>query len=246
MPKPVLWAYLDGQNNGNRYDTPQPKTKSRGRKTHPAVSAYEATIATRSPTRSRQRQAKKPSQEEARRLDIGRKTAQYCAVAKTNATWFGSQNCKRRTHRHSWRFFIVRTPLRASFGRAIAGRAHALPVSVCAGLPTLLSARPPHLEVGSGFNLQTEAIMASLSHVHLGRTASPAHTLVFANAGAHAAAQWLNSAAPSLSLAAFRESSLHHLLAHATPGNVAAAMAVFRQAYARRVATFIAGDKRRG
>lgn len=122
MPKPVLWAYLDGQNFGGRYDTPQPKTESRGRKTHPAVSTYETAIGTRSPTRGRQRQAKKPCQEEARRLDIAPRCAQYCAVAQTNATWFSSQNCKRRTHRHPWRFFIVRTPLRASFGRAIAGR----------------------------------------------------------------------------------------------------------------------------
>ena len=68
----------------------------------------------------------------------------------TSRDWFGSQEPQRRTAAPR-RYFYVRTLLCAFFGRAIAGRAQALPVSFVAGLPTLLSARPPHLEVGSGF-----------------------------------------------------------------------------------------------
>lgn len=83
-------------------------------------------------------------------------------VAKTNATWFGDQHCKWRMTA-ARRYFFVRTLLRAFYGRAIAGRAHALPVSICAGSPTLLSARPPHLAMGRGFNSQMEADMANLS-----------------------------------------------------------------------------------
>jgi len=85
--------------------------------------------------------------------------------------------------------------------------------------------------------------MANLLHVHLGQTASPAHTLVFTIASVHAAAEWLASTAPNLSLATFREA---HLRAHASPHNATAAMAVFRPAYARRVAASIAGGKRHG
>lgn len=92
--------------------------------------------------------------------------------------------------------------------------------------------------------------MAHLSHVHSGLIASPAHTLAFAVAGEHAAAQWLDHLAPPLSLAEFREARLHHLLAHVDPYNVAAAVAVavavFRQAYAQRIAAFISGGKRHG
>ena len=79
--------------------------------------------------------------------------AKYPAgVAQTNATGFGSPTCNRRTTAVR-RYFFVRTPLRASIcGWALAGRASALPVSYCAGLPTLPCARPPHLEVGSGLN----------------------------------------------------------------------------------------------
>ncbi|WOB74095.1 hypothetical protein [Achromobacter xylosoxidans] len=88
--------------------------------------------------------------------------------------------------------------------------------------------------------------MAHLSHVHSGLIASPAHTLVFAVAGTQAAAQWLGHVAPALSLAEFCETHLHQLLTYVEPNNVAAAMAVFRQAYARRIAEFIAGGKRHG
>lgn len=88
--------------------------------------------------------------------------------------------------------------------------------------------------------------MAHLSHVHSGLIAPHAHTLIFAVAGGHAAARWLDHFAPALSLAEFREAHLRRLLAHVDPFNVAAAMAVFRQAYGRRIAAFIAGGKRHG
>ncbi|MFY4258649.1 hypothetical protein ACOTCG_13705 [Achromobacter xylosoxidans] len=88
--------------------------------------------------------------------------------------------------------------------------------------------------------------MAHLSHVRSGPIAFPAHTLVFAVAGAQAAAQWLDSVAPALSLAEFCETHLRQLLTHVDPNNAAAAMAVFRQAYAGRIAVFIAGGKRHG
>lgn len=80
-------------------------------------------------------------------------------AADTNAAWFSSQNVPGRTTA-SRRYFYVRTQLRAFFGRAIAGRAHALPVPLDAGLLTLLSARPPHLAVGGGVTPSKEATMA--------------------------------------------------------------------------------------
>lgn len=88
--------------------------------------------------------------------------------------------------------------------------------------------------------------MAHLSLVHSGLIASPAHTLVFAVAGTRAAAQWLNRTAPDVSLADYRETRLHKLLANADPHNVAAVVAVFRQAYAQRIAAFIAGGNHHG
>lgn len=88
--------------------------------------------------------------------------------------------------------------------------------------------------------------MARLSHVHSGLIASPAHTLIFAVAGTRAASQWLDRTAPDLSLAEYRETRLNQLMARVYPFNVAAAMGVFRQAYAQRIAAFIAGGKRHG
>lgn len=76
-----------------------------------------------------------------------------CAVAKTIATWFSSQTSNRRTTA-TRRYFYVHTLLRTLYGRAIAGRAHALPGSVLTGLLTLLSARPPHLAVDGGLPIQ--------------------------------------------------------------------------------------------
>lgn len=88
--------------------------------------------------------------------------------------------------------------------------------------------------------------MAHLSHVHSGLIVSHAHTLIFAVAGTHAAAQWLNHATPDLSLAEYRETSLRELLARAEARNIAAVVAVFRQAYGQRIAAFIAGVKHHG
>ena len=72
-----------------------------------------------------------------------------CAC-ETSRAWFGDQTFDRRTTAAPGRYFYVRTLLRTLFGRAIAGRAYALPVFYRAGSPTLLSARPPHLAMGSG------------------------------------------------------------------------------------------------
>lgn len=88
--------------------------------------------------------------------------------------------------------------------------------------------------------------MARLSHVHSGLIASPVHTLVFAVAGTHAAARWLNRTALDLSLAEYRETCLRQLLANADPHNIMAVTAVFRQAYAQRIAAFIAGGNHHG
>ncbi|WP_182835673.1 hypothetical protein [Bordetella avium] len=88
--------------------------------------------------------------------------------------------------------------------------------------------------------------MAHLSLVHSGLIASPAHTLVFAVAGTHSAAQWLACTAPELSLAEYRETCLRQLLVNADPHNIMAVTAVFRQAYAQRIAAFIAGGNHHG
>ena len=71
------------------------------------------------------------------------------AVAKTIATWFSSQKSHRRTTA-TRRYFYVHSSLRTLYGRAIAGRAYALPGSFVSGLLTLHSARPPHLAVDGG------------------------------------------------------------------------------------------------
>lgn len=77
-------------------------------------------------------------------------------AAETAAARFGDLKSHRRTDA-CMAFFYVRTHLRAFYGRAIAGIPSGMPVSVVTGSPTLLSARPPHLAMGSGFNSHTEA-----------------------------------------------------------------------------------------
>lgn len=91
-------------------------------------------------------------------------------VAALVATGFDSPNGKRRTTA-SRRYFFVRMPSRAFNGRAMAGRAHALPVSVCAGLSTLPCARPPRLTVGSGIETAANGgqSMRLNPHAHSGQ-----------------------------------------------------------------------------
>lgn len=82
-----------------------------------------------------------------------------CAAAPTAAR-FGDLRSHRRTDA-SLAFFYVCMHLHVSYGRAIAGIPSGMPVSVVAGSPTLLSACPPHLAMGSGFIPHTEAAMAN-------------------------------------------------------------------------------------
>lgn len=78
-------------------------------------------------------------------------TRSYTAdVAETAATRGGSRNSPGRTTAFE-RFFYVRTSS-AFYGRALAGVRSRTPVPLDAGLPTLLCARPPHLEVGTGLS----------------------------------------------------------------------------------------------
>ncbi|RQZ24044.1 hypothetical protein DIE14_23085 [Burkholderia sp. Bp9017] len=72
-------------------------------------------------------------------------------IAETTAIRFGDLNLHTADSRLA-RFFFVRTSLHAFKinGRAWTGRPSGLPVSVCAGSPTPLSARPPRLATGGG------------------------------------------------------------------------------------------------
>jgi len=87
------------------------------------------------------------------------------AVAETTVTGFSSPQHSRRTTA-ARRYFFVRTPSRAFKinGRALVGRANALPVSLSAGLLTLPCARSPHLAVGSGFTA-TQGGRTLLRHI---------------------------------------------------------------------------------
>lgn len=74
------------------------------------------------------------------------------SACDTSRDWFDDQRFDGRTNRHPRRYFYVRSPLRAFFGRVIAGARSRAPVSYRAGSSTLLSARPPHLTMRSGSN----------------------------------------------------------------------------------------------
>jgi len=69
----------------------------------------------------------------------------------------------------------LRAPLRSMGGRRWGG--FGLPVPLDAGLPTLLSARPPHLEVGSGFNPSKEVAFNAPVHARPYRAAIPPHSI---------------------------------------------------------------------
>ncbi|VVE16557.1 hypothetical protein PHO31112_02903 [Pandoraea horticolens] len=70
-------------------------------------------------------------------------------VTETTVTGFGSPNYVSAQPRKA--AFLCVSPSRASInGRALVGRASALPGAYVTGLPTSPCARPPHLEVGSG------------------------------------------------------------------------------------------------
>ena len=113
-------------------------------------------------------------------------------VAETTATGRGNPIAPRRTTATK-RYFFVRPPLRAFFGRAVAGPASAGPVPLDAGFPPSLRARPPHVEMGSGSNPSKEATMLATS------LRTPAHPSPYLH-GVNAARTWLESPRPGVSL----------------------------------------------
>lgn len=167
------------------------------------------------------------------------------AVAKTNATWFSSQNVPGRTTA-SRRYFYVRTHLCAFFGRAIAGRAHALPVPLDAGLLTLLSARPPHLAVGSGSNPSKEAAMRAntLARPEQSPLVSPLNSpvpLAGYDAGKEAARAWFEQLKRSAADHRDAERCAFVRALEADDSEAALASILFNQGFAEGIALAIAG-----
>ncbi|RQU89676.1 hypothetical protein DF133_15540 [Burkholderia cenocepacia] len=98
-------------------------------------------------------------------------------IAETTAIRFGDLNLHTADSRLA-RFFYVRTSLHAFKinGWAWTGRPSGLPVSVCAGSPTPLSARPPRLATGGGPPTHTRrSHHASASTKTVGPICCPRH-----------------------------------------------------------------------
>ncbi len=124
-------------------------------------------------------------------------------VAKTTATWFSSRNRQRRTNRRPGGIFTsVRTCAPSLGGRLWGG--FGLPVSFVTGLLTLLSARPPHLAVGSGSNPTEEVAMRLNALARPEQTQSPTELTPF-QAGIQSARAWF--ACPQLSAATHRDNA---------------------------------------
>lgn len=127
------------------------------------------------------------------------------SVAETTATGFSSPNVPRRTNRPMAVFFRPYTMRMCTFfGRAVVGRARALPVPLDAGLLTPLRARPPHLAVGSGSNPSKEAAMRANALARPEQTQSPTELTPF-QAGIQSARAWF--ACPQLSAATHRDNA---------------------------------------
>lgn len=113
-------------------------------------------------------------------------------VAATTAAGFDSPKRQRRTLRRQ-ADFLRPLPSCASMGGRLQG-GFGLPVSFVTGLSTLLSARPPHLTVGSGFNPTKEAAMRANAPARPEQTQYP----LIEQAAITAAELWLQHAPESL------------------------------------------------
>lgn len=163
-----------------------------------------------------------------------RHTAFAC---KTKQAGFGSPNVLRRTTA-TRRYFYVHTHLRTFFGRAIAGAPSGAPVSLDAGLPTLLSARPPHLEVGSGPNRSKEVAMRANTLARSEQTLSPEVSPF--DAGVQAAHAWFEGV--KVSAATYRDNARCNLVRPIVDDSEAAlASTVFNRGFAHGLALVIAG-----
>jgi hypothetical protein len=88
-------------------------------------------------------------------LDVGKPTAYSKNVPETTGNRGESRNYRRRISA-ARRFFFVRTSSIAFNGRALVGVRLRTPVAFCAGLSTLLCARPPCLRAGRWVYQPTE------------------------------------------------------------------------------------------
>jgi len=156
------------------------------------------------------------------------------AVAETAAAGFGDPESHWRTTAALARFFYVRTPLQASYGRALVGVPSGTPGSFVSGSPTPPCARPPHLAMGSGFTAHKGGhAMATTSHVRA--TQYP----LIERAAIDAAEQWLQHAPESLADwcdTRFHASSRLYKFAETVEYKAA-----FEQAYAHRIGQAIVG-----
>jgi hypothetical protein len=159
-------------------------------------------------------------------------------VAATTATWGESQNSTGRTTAVR-RYFYVHSPLRAFFGRAIAGGLRAAGFLVHRSLnPAFCSPTP--FESGARVYLHKEAIMAYTS-ARSEQSISPEHCPLFSRAGTDAASLWLQ--APPLSLVEYRDKRLRHLLEGVgRRDDLAECMEAFHRAYERRIAAYVASS----
>ena len=158
-------------------------------------------------------------------------------VTKTNVTGFDSSKVSRRPNRHQAVFLRPHTT-RTFFGRAMVGRANALPVSVDAGLSTPLSARPPHLTVGSGSNQTTEVAMRTNILARPEQTQPLPITTPF-EAGIQAAQAWFDQA--KVSAATHRDNARCALVrAIADDSEAALASTVFNRGFAKGLELLIA------
>jgi hypothetical protein len=171
-------------------------------------------------------------------LDSANRVNENSIVAATTATWGESQNSTGRTTA-ARRYFYVHSPLRAFFGRAIAGGLRAAGFLVHRSLnPAFCSPTP--FESGARVYLHKEAIMAYTS-ARSEQSISPEHCPLFSRAGTDAASLWLQ--APPLSLVEYRDKRLRHLLeAVGQREDLAGCMQAFHRAYERRIAAYMASS----
>lgn len=154
---------------------------------------------------------------------------------ETTRAGFSSPESDRRTTAALARFFYVRMPLRAFYGRALVGASSDAPASYRAGLLTPPCARPPRLAAGRGFNYP----IGGHDMAALPIPARSAHTFPQTEKAARRAVRRWFAGTPYLSLAEWRDQArlVHCARLPADPAREAA----FDQAFAQELAAVIGG-----
>src|SRR5690606_35547235 len=156
-------------------------------------------------------------------------------ACETTRAGFGDPESHRRTTAALARFFYVRTPLQAFYGRAVVGASSDAPGSFVSGSPTPPCARPPRLATGCGLTAHNGGhAMAALPI-----PARSAHTFPQTEKAARRAVRRWFAGTPYLILAEWRDQArlVHCARLPANPAREAA----FDQAFAQELAAVIAG-----